>query len=253
MLEFYDSSPWSVYIQQTRLKPAISLSIKCMVWGTDALAYVHFVPTCLFDLHLVVADKDVQQASTEIVESLPYYRLCTSIPDSYSERIYFNPNRPTQFPHSLHLELLPREKRDIDDPEMIIIHPQSQLYLDVHDESRSVSLPPFPDTIQFPTRTAFIESMIETCLDPPTGQVHTKMRDMLSVWMSYLLLYTLRNHPRILPNGDFEPEYAEVLQSLRPENQPYFEFLAYGKSLGTDRVAYAMRRKEVLEKLGCAL
>ncbi|KAF8811538.1 hypothetical protein BYT27DRAFT_6443463 [Phlegmacium glaucopus] len=256
MLEFYDSSPWSPYIQQTRLKPACALSkayIKCLVWGTDALAYIHFIPTGLFALQLVVADQEIQQASTEIMESLPY-KICTSIPDPYIEPIFFNPNRPTQFPHSVHLEpTSPHDKRDIDDPDMVIIHPQSQLYLDVHDKSRSVSLPPFPDTIRFPTRTAFIDSMIETYLDPPTGQVHTKMKEMMSGWMSYFLLYTLRNHPRVLPNGDLEPEHAEVLQSLRPENQPYFEFFTHGGTFGSDRIVHAMRRKDILEKLGCTL
>lgn len=111
--------------------------------GTDAFAYINFIPTGLFVLHLVVADQDVQQASTEIMESLPY-KLCTSI-----------------LHYSVHLELTsPHDKRNIDDPEMIIIHPQLQLYLDVHDKSRSVSLPPFPDTIRFPSRTAFIDSML---------------------------------------------------------------------------------------------
>jgi hypothetical protein len=127
------------------------------------------------------------------MESLPY-KICTSIPDSYFEPIFFNPNRPMQLPHSVHLEpTSPHDKCDIDDPEMIIIHPQSQLYLDVHEKSRSVPLPPFPDTIQFPTRTAFLDSMIEIYLDPPTGQVHSKMKDMLSGWISYFSLYTLRN------------------------------------------------------------
>jgi hypothetical protein len=258
MLEFYDSdsSPWSLDIQQTRLKAACTLSkahIKCLVWGTDALAYIHFIPTWLFALHLVVADQEVQQASTKVMESLPY-KICTSIPDSYFEPIFFNPNRPMQFPHSVLLEpTSPHDKCDIDDPEMIIIHPQSQLYLDVHEKSRSVPLPPFPDTIQFPTRTAFLDSMIEIYLDPPTGQVHSKMKDMLSGWISYFSLYTLWNDPRVLPNGDLEPEHTEVLRSLRPENQSYFESLARGGLIGAKRVEHAMRRKEVLEKLGCAL
>ena len=255
MLEYYDSSPWSLYTQQLRLKPACALSeadIKCLVWGTDALAYIHFIPTGLLELHLVVADKDVQQATTEITGSLPY-KICTSIPDAYYEFIFFNPKRPTMFPHSVHLELTtPEDERDSDDPYMIIIHPQSQLYLDVHDKSRSVSLPPFPDTIQFPTRTAFIDSMIEIILDPPTGQVHSMMKDMLFVWLEYFFVYSLRKEP-VLPNGELEPDCAEVLLSLRPENQPYFEYCLRNKCYGGERTVYAMRRKEILEKLGCAL
>lgn len=49
-----------------------------------------------FPSTVVVADKDVQQASTEIMESLPY-KIC------FYEFIFFNPNRPTLFPHSVHL------------------------------------------------------------------------------------------------------------------------------------------------------
>lgn len=47
------------------------------------------------------------------------------------------------------------------------------------------------------------------------------MKEILSGWMSYFL-YTLRNHSRVLPNGDLELEHAEILQSISPENQPYF-------------------------------
>ena len=86
--------------------------------------------------------------------------------------------------------------------------------------------------------------MIETYLDPPTGQVHTKMKGMLFRWMLYFPLYTLRNHQRVLPNGDLE--FAEVLQILQPEIQQYFEFFAHGGTLGSDRIVYAMRRKDVL-------
>lgn len=71
--------------------------------------------------------------------------------------------------------------------------------------------------------------------------------------MSYLLLYTLRNHPRVLPNGDHEPDYAEVLQNLRPENQLYVEFFTHGGTLGLGRIVSATPRKDVLEKLGCTL
>ena len=77
--------PLEPRIKQTRLKAACALAeahIKCLVWGTDALAYIYFIPTGLFALHLAVADKEVQQASAEIMESLPY-KVCTSIPDSY--------------------------------------------------------------------------------------------------------------------------------------------------------------------------
>jgi hypothetical protein len=92
--------------------------------------------------------------------------------------------------------------------------------------------------------------MIELYLDPPSGRVHT-MRDwLLAVWISYLLLYTLRNYPRVLLNGDLEQEHAEVVRSLKPENQPYFDnFVRDGTS---DRLLLSKARREVLEKLGYA-
>ena len=93
--------------------------------------------------------------------------------------------------------------------------------------------------------------MIEICLDPPTGQVHTRIDRILSVWMSYFLLYTLRNYPKVLPNSELEPEHAEVLQSLpsRSENQPYFDFFARGGTLGEKAITYTMRCKEILGAL----
>jgi hypothetical protein len=63
----------------------------------------------------------------------------------------------------------PLNERDVDDSDMIFIHPQSQFYLDIQDDSRSLSLAPFPDNrdIRFPTRTAFLDAMIAMMLDPP--------------------------------------------------------------------------------------
>ncbi|KAF8961754.1 hypothetical protein BDZ97DRAFT_1827844 [Flammula alnicola] len=176
MLELYDSSPYSLPSQEIRLKSACALSkahIKCL---------------------------DLQLAYTEIIESLPY-KLFTGIDDRYSRT----------YPHSVYLDpTTPHDKLDVDDPEMIFIHPQSQFYLDVHDNSRS-------------------------------------MRGMLTTWISYFFVYTLRNKS-VLPNGHLEPERAEVLRSLRPENQPYFDAFARNESCNT--IEHAMLRKEILEKLG---
>ena len=254
MLHFYDSSPYSIDTQRGRLKPSCALSdahIKCLVWGEDALAYIHFIPTGLVDLHLVVQDEDLQRASTQITKSLPY-KICSPIPDGHLERIFLDASQPRTFPDSVLLEMtVPDDKRHMDDSQMVYIHPQSQLYLDVNDTSRSVSLPPFPDTIRFPTRTAFLDSMIELYLDPPSGRMHTRRDTMLRSWISYFLTYTLRNEPRELPNGDLEQEHAEVVRSLKPENQPYFDnYVRFGTR---ERFVLAKGRKAVLEKLGYAL
>ena len=163
MLHFYDSSPYSIDTQRGHLKPACALSdvhINSLVWGEDALAYIHFIPTGLFNLHLVVQDEDLQRASTQIRQCLPY-KICSPIPDDHLERIFFDASQPRMFPHSVLLEMtVPDDERHMDDSQMVYIHPRSQLYLDVNDTSRSVLLPPFPDTLRFPTRIAFLDSMI---------------------------------------------------------------------------------------------
>ncbi|KIM42644.1 hypothetical protein M413DRAFT_408577, partial [Hebeloma cylindrosporum] len=226
-------------------------NIKCLVWGEDALAFIHFFPTILFGLHLVVADEDLEKASNEIMRSLPY-AIYTGADRRYVEFIYFDASQPRTFPHAVHLEpTTPQDKRHIDDPEMIFIHPQSQVYLDANDNSRSVSLPPFPDTIRFPTRRAFLDSLIEMYLHPPIGRVHTQLKLTSSVWISYFFVYTLRNRPTALPNGDLEREHAAMLQSLRPENRPYFE--AFTRDEPCNTRIHALRRKEILEKLGYAI
>lgn len=252
MIHLYDSSPYSINSQTIRLKAAGALSaahIKSLVWGEDALAFVYFVPANLSALHLVVADQDVHVASTQVTDSLPY-ELFTGININYNEFIAIYPDQRRIFPDSVYLQLAtPLNERHDDDPYMIFVHPQSQFYLDVQDDSRSLSLPPFPDNIRFPTRTTFLDSMIATILDPPSGRVSGKLITMLRVWISYLLTYNLKNYPRVLPNGDLEPEHAEVLSSLRPENRPYFDDFTRGPSISWKD--HVLRRKEVLEKLGC--
>ena len=255
MLHLYDSSPYSIESQTFRLKAASVLSaacIKSLVWGQDALAFVHFIPAGVTALHLVVADPDVQVASTKITDSLPY-EVFTGIVKNYVEFIAIYPDQPRFFPNSVHLQLTtPLNERDVDDPDMIIVHPQSHLYFDVQDDTRSLSLPPFPDDIRFPTRTAFLDSMIATMLDPPSGRVSVGLRIKLMSWISYFFTYTLRNSPRVLPTGNLEPEHAEVLSSLRPENRPYFD--DFTRSPSTPSISWkdhVLLRKEVLEKLGC--
>ncbi|GLB42999.1 hypothetical protein LshimejAT787_1204480 [Lyophyllum shimeji] len=244
--------PYSQKSQEIRLKAACALSrahIKSFVWGEDALAFIHFVPVNLHALHLVVADHDLGLGANKIIESLPYELFTGILGRDYVESILSDPNQPRTFPNSVHLQLTTRAaERSVDDPEMIVFHPQSQFFLDIHDDSRSLSLPPFPENIRFPTRTAFLDSIIATYLDPPSGRVHTRLMSTLRVWMAYLFTYTLRNTPAVLPTGDLEPERGQVLQSLKPENRPYFEAFARGELCKSRE--HMMLRKEILEKLG---
>lgn len=106
-----------------------------------------------------------------------------------------------------------------------MVHPQSRFNFDVGDYTRSVPLSPFPDSIRFPTLVALLDSLIENHLNPSQAG-YAPHRESLDfrVYMSYILLYTLRHEgPAVLPNGDLHPNCVEVMQSLRLENRSYFE------------------------------
>lgn len=125
---------------------------------------------------------------------------------------------------------------------MIFVHPQLQFHLDVRDDSHSLSLPPFPDNTRFPTRTIFLDSMIVTILDPPSGRVSSRFGMSLRSWIPYFFTYTLRNSPRVLPTGDLEPQARKIGPTLTTSHK-------VNLSPGREHV---LRRKEILESLGAS-
>ena len=167
------------------------------------------------------------------------YKICSSLPRHHFEAIYTNP--PKSFPHSVLLEMtVPYDKRDVS------ILNRSFILIS--------TTPPAQFRFQiFPTRAAFLGSMIGLYLDPPSGRVQTRGDRLLSVWMSYFIIYTLRNLRRVLPNGDLKQEHAEVLQSLKPENQPFFDTYVRSGTRVSNRFVLSKARKDVLvKKLGYA-
>ncbi|KAJ7477192.1 hypothetical protein B0H11DRAFT_1295096 [Mycena galericulata] len=230
-LHYYDECPDTVETQVLRLEPAAALTaanIPCLVWAEDALCFVHFVPTFLFALQLIVPDYKVEEASTTITSVLPYERM-DKPSKRWLENRLFDPDRRSVFPPtSLYLKsTIPTDLRHEDEPGEVYIHAQSFFNIDVSDHSRSVTLestllPAFA-SVRFPTRPAFLDSLFETQIDPPHGHRLLRLSTVLGTYIGYLFIYTLRTHPRVLPDGQLEPEHASVCASLRPENRPLFE------------------------------
>ncbi|THH07071.1 hypothetical protein EW146_g9431 [Bondarzewia mesenterica] len=169
------------------------------------------------------------------------------------EHKIFDRGQPNCYPDSVALELTtPQSARHEDDPTDIFIHPSSYFSFDVCDHTLSVSLvPPLSPAnsdLRFPTRTAFLDSMIATILDPPIGFRHGKLTQQLEGFISYIRLYTLRAYPRVLPNGDLEPEHAAVLASLRPENRHWFESKV--RKTYKDWATQVQARRAILESIG---
>jgi hypothetical protein len=197
--------------------------IPCLVWAEDALSFVHFVPTCLFALQLLVPDEHVHAASSAIA-SKSSYTLMDGPNESWLEYVIVDSGQPSCFPSSVHLRLILRQHED--DPETIHIHPQSFFSVDIRNHTLSTNLALLTllnSQIRFLTRTAFLDSLIGTLLDPPIGFRHWKLTQNLGVYIGYIITYTLRAYPRVLPNGELEPEHKSVLLSLKPENRNYFD------------------------------
>jgi len=252
MKEYYDQCPASLEVQTYRLAPAQVLSeagIPCLIYGEDALCFVHFVLTHSFKYHLVVADTNQDRASAEIIRALGL-QIFTGIDDNINESLFSDPDRTRVFMNSTHLQQIVTDTTLEPRRNLILVHPQSHFNIDVSDYTRSVSVPPFPDNIRFPTRTAFLDSLFDTYLDPNCGRVTSRGCVMLKIWISYLFEYTLRNQPVVLPNGDLEPEHAQLKSSLKPENQPIFDKVARGlvKDIRADLGLEI--RKEVFRKMG---
>jgi hypothetical protein len=247
---FYDSSSDSVETQDVRLKPARTISdahIPCLVWAEDALSFAHSVPTCLFALQLLVPDEHIHEACSAVATMLAYIKI-EEPNQAWLEHRFINPSQPTCFPKSVHLRLTKRQHED--DPEAIYIHPQSFFSMDVRNHNLSMNLvPPLPSTnsqIRFPTRTAFLDSLIDTLLDPPIGFRHWKLTQSMEVYIVYLITYTLRAYPSVLPSGELEPEHESVLSSLKVENRHYFEGRIRRTSLGW--FADVQERRSILER-----
>ena len=111
---------------------------------------------------------------------------------------------------------------------MIVVHHQSPFYLNINDDCSQLSRLPFPNNITHRI------SRLDDCDDirPPIRQ---------GIWQT-------RHVAKLFPSVNLEPEHAEVLSSLRPENRPYFDDFTRGPSISWNE--HVLHRKEVLERLG---
>ena len=118
-IHFYDESPSGQDEQLARLGPPTAVSdagIPCMVYGEDALSIIHFVPTVLFDMHLIVADNAIDDAISAITSSLPYFHSKTDPAKRWNDHPLRNKNSPYAF--------------NLNDSTKLLIHRDQQLAAD---------------------------------------------------------------------------------------------------------------------------
>ncbi|KAJ3515595.1 hypothetical protein NLJ89_g1657 [Agrocybe chaxingu] len=249
MLHFYNKPPVSAAEIHGRLGPARVLEssgIPFVIFGEDALAFVHFVPTVLFDLTILVPCDLVQAAVEHLQKELPQYQVT-------QERSYQLLNNDVcALPRAMRLRDGAIEKPNLS-PEAILIVPQSHFHFDVRDETRSRGLiPPFDSSdsrIRFPTMPAFLDAIIDTMFEPVDGVNHLEFRtSYLSVFLSYLVLYNVRDE-----DGATDPDTEELLpaakallEGLKPGNIAYLDtFMRTGSTRMTPELRAARERHRV--------
>ena len=199
-----------------------NVHLPCLIWGTDAIDLIHrpSKPTGRFNahLHLLLTDANIQSGAEAIVTSVPDIQAFTGGSDYWAELV-FVPLEPPSFPNSICLQVTRREHNGV--LRNVFLHPQSQFYFDIEDHTRSVPLQSFPEGTQLPTLSAFFDSIIEVHSDPPTGRDLWALDRLLRDW----LLHLVPGIQQLLPNGELKPRYLAIMESLKPENRPYFEIM----------------------------
>lgn len=205
-----------------------------MVWGEDALFFVNFVPTGLFELQILVPDEFVQAAADHLLRELPQYHVTDDRPQKFIGRHGSEPFLPSAIPNSIQLQWSGDDidsETDLSTPIEILIIGQSHMMFDVRDSTRTRGLiPPFEESdsqIRFPTQGAFIDALVDS--------IFTRVGPKLHYWfyikhdlcyLSYLIVYNVRHdsdEEPLDPDRILLPTEQEMLDGIAPRNRPFVE------------------------------
>ncbi|KAF4583613.1 hypothetical protein AB1N83_012731 [Pleurotus pulmonarius] len=235
-VHFYDESPSPPGEQLARLRAAsllVHAQVPFVVWGEDALAIVHRVPTGLFDQHLLVEDNRVADTVAIICNELNYSPIDTAGDVRWADYKIYNPARPFAFegtPTTLLQHNDPKLTCDTLEPERILVHAASTFQFPLADLSRSClnPAPPSPESaeVRFPTVSAFYDSLLDMIFEPPLGYVHFRSHQLFRTFLAYLTTYNVSDEgitKASVPPGEFEliPSCLRVLDEVKDENKPY--------------------------------
>ncbi|KAI0338100.1 hypothetical protein BDW22DRAFT_810466 [Trametopsis cervina] len=264
-IHLYDKSTTSHAVQHIRLAPARSIlkaGIPCTIYAEDALDFMHFVPTGLFTLQILVPDESIGQAATAVTSNGPYSQMTEPI-THWREMKLFDPAQPNCFPSSIALQQLPEtviQNPSTDEefyvPSTILIHPQSSFHFNMSDSAAASPLPtpPHPEdsSILFPTICGFLDSLIATIHEPATGIRMHRLELMLRCYIGYLFIYSpqLRTYPRVLPDGSYIPSVQAVYDGLKEENKRMFAHSAHGSREAGAWEENVIARRNILRQMG---
>ncbi len=235
------------------LRQLTSRGIQCILWGEDALNYVHNVPTSLFDQQILVPDELLESASSVLQEG-PYFQVPFT-PD-YAD--FSGPNvDKSAYPRGIllkHPGIPDDEPYKLDPlPGYILLLPQSYFGLDVQSKERFQSVVPPLDPsnvhILAPKFHTLLEGLVAFNLDPPIPleTPHYRGRATHDIFIGYLLRYRVKyeDDGDTPPPKELLPEERVILDELRTEDARWYigVYLEERRLLKPDELREYNRRK----------
>lgn len=256
-----------VDVMHERLAPArclLQAGIRSVVWSEDALAFVHHVPTGLFDLSLLVDDQNMEAAQRVLTTELSYVQAGPSYHwlDHWHDREEKTQDLVNISPKSRRFEYKGQILASTNLPEFISIQPTSYYGVNLDDSNLTFtpeSLPPSNAGLLFPTLPAFVDGILTTKFETPTGHCYMD-HDMWTITMiAYVLMYSI-DQPIWVDENGLECEDDNVrrvsdaalrlLDQIRPENREYMEAFVLGMDGNLDRgyQYFQEARRKILDK-----
>ncbi|TBU58481.1 hypothetical protein BD310DRAFT_948681 [Dichomitus squalens] len=239
---FYEYKPPSPDVQHQRLVALRQLTARgfpCILWGEDALNYVHSVPTSLFD-------QQIQEGRYVPIPFTPHYS------DFFGVNVGKSP-----FLRGIllkHLDIPDDEPYKLDPlPGYILLLPQSYFGLDVRSKDRFQTLVPPLDAsnagILAPKFHTFLEGLVAFNINPPIplDTPHGRGRMNHEVFIGYLMRYRVKyeddgNTP---PPKELLPEERVILSELQTEDARWYMgvYLGERRMLSLDEIKEYDHRK----------
>ena len=230
---FYEYNPPPPDEQHKRLvalRHLTSRGIPCILWGENALNYVHSVPTSLFDQQILVPDELLESASS-ILQEGPYFPV--PFTEDYTD--FWGPNvGKSAYPGGIllkHPDIPDDDPYKLDPlPGYILLLPQSYFGLDVRSKERFQSLvPPLPPSnadILAPKFNTLLEGLVAFNLNPPIPleTPHARGRAKHDIFIGYLLRYRVKyeDDGDTPPPKELVPEERVILDELQTEDARWY-------------------------------
>ncbi|KAK7061306.1 hypothetical protein R3P38DRAFT_3166285 [Favolaschia claudopus] len=211
--DYYEFTPPTPEKQHARLVAPHQLTaagIPCILWGEDALQFVHRVATHLFDQQILVPDELLESAAATLQNELTAGTL------DYPKAIRLR-----------HKDLAPEDMVDSSYvlhplPSHVLLLPQSYYGINLPNErSRFRSMVPPNESILVPEFHTFIEGLVHFIVNPPIPQQTgaEKHRIYIGYLCSWRVQYDSRNLP---PVGVLLPEEEKILGELETEDACWY-------------------------------